>query len=318
MAKTPKKLLFVADPLPSLKPNTDSTVELMRAACAGGWQVWAASYNDLELRQGHAVAWAVPVRVTGRLGAARLNWGERQVFEAAQAQAVFLRKDPPVNPDYLYGLYWAGLLPASVKIINRPEAIAANNEKVLAVKFARFMPPTVMTCDVPHLLTVLAEMGGRMVVKPLDGYAGRGVVLVEQSNPTHQSILENLTQFGSVPVVAQAFLPEIKKGDLRVLLWRGRVLGVISRVPKKGDIRSNMAMGGTPVPARVPRPIQAICDEIGPELNRQGLHFLGLDFIGRYLTEINFTSPTGLVSASQFAVQELARPMLGELAEAIL
>ncbi len=305
--------LFIMDPLERLSFAGDTTLDLMRAARAKGIATDMVQVNHLAIHHGEPVARVTPCHVTGSIGAPKVRTEPITHATAGDYDVVWMRKDPPVTQDYLFGLYWTELAPPHVQVFNDPKAIGANNEKLLATRFAHHMPATVMTADLTVLMAFLKELGGRMVVKPVDGYAGKGVLLAEASNPTCKSLLETMTDRGARPIVAQEYLPEIKKGDIRVLLWRGRYLGAVRRFPPKGDIRSNLAVGGRAAKAGLAAPLNALVKEVGPALAGQGFAFVGLDVIGGKLTEVNITSPTGIVPASRFAGRDLALDIMADL-----
>jgi glutathione synthase len=205
-----------------------------------------------------------------------------------------MRKDPPVDEVYLYATHLLELAErGGVRILNRPRALRAWNEKLGSLRFAHLMAPSLVSSRVAQISAFAAEHG-EVVLKPLGGRAGQGVVHVRGDAPGLPSLLELVTRQERLPVMAQAFLPGVRAGDKRILLVDGEPLGAINRLPRKGEFRSNLALGGTPEPTELNTAERRICEAIAPTLRDDGLFFVGIDVIDGYLSEINVTSPTGV------------------------
>jgi glutathione synthase len=213
--------------------------------------------------------------------------------------AVLVRKDPPFDADYLHLTHQLDLVRAQTLVVNDPRALRDANEKLFALQFAEFMPTTFVSARTDDILDFVRRVGGKGVVKPLDGAGGSGVMGVDSSERTSRGIVDFITQEGKRLVMAQEFRPEVTAGDKRVLLLDGRLLGAIRRIPRADDIRANIHVGGRVEATELTPVEQNLVEVIGPRLRKLGLYFVGLDLIGEKLIEINVTSPTG--------IQELGR-----------
>jgi glutathione synthase len=180
-------------------------------------------------------------------------------------------------------------------LINHPRGLRAANEKLFALRFPDLVPPTLVSAGLAQLRAFIDAQGGDGVIKPLDGCGGQGVLRVRRGDPNLSALLEIATSGGKVPVMAQAYLPAVREGDKRIILLGGEPLGAVLRVPRDGELRANFASGGSAAPAALTSRDREICRRLAPALNELGLWFAGIDVIGGRLTEVNLTSPTGLV-----------------------
>ncbi|MFN7898491.1 MAG: glutathione synthase [Synechococcaceae cyanobacterium] len=320
--------LFIIDPLQHLNPGRDSSVALMQAAQRAGEQVWVCGIADLTAiadphvatssraaSAGHtAAAVATPVRFEPmepnqdgwevpnpwfHVGAAEQRCLDR-------FRCVWMRKDPPVDEAYLYATHLLDLAVArGVRVLNRPAALRGWNEKLGALRFSHLMAPTLVSSRVAQLARFTAEQG-EVVIKPLGGRAGQGVVFAAAGTPGLEALLELVTAREQLPVMAQTFLPGVKQGDKRILLVDGEPLGAVNRVPRGGEFRSNLALGGSPEAADLSAAERRICAELAPALRQEGLFFVGIDVIDGRLSEINVTSPTGVREVERLAGIPLA------------
>ncbi|MFM7240258.1 MAG: glutathione synthase, partial [Cyanobium sp.] len=289
--------LFVIDPIARLNPAKDSSVALMQAAERAGRPVWVCTLADLSAAErpgaapgrGHG-AWVLATPVTCEPW---YSLGEPQRLALEAFAHVWMRKDPPVDEAYLYATHLLELGERrGVRVINRPASLRAWNEKLSSLRFGHLMAPTVVSSRV-DTLTGFATGQGEVVLKPLAGRAGQGVVFASAAMPGLRALLELVTQMETLPVMAQAFLPGVSAGDKRILLVDGAPLGAVNRVPTGGEFRSNLAVGGAPEAAELTEAEREICQELGPALRAEGLFFVGIDVIDGRLSEINVTSPTG-------------------------
>ena len=210
-----------------------------------------------------------------------------------RSDVVFQREDPPVDAEYVTSTQILTLC-RRARVLNRPQGILAANEKLYAQHFPELMPETLVSRRIPDLIDFMARLGGEMIVKPLDGRGGEGVFHLRHDDRNLFSILEQSTAFGARRAMAQRYLPEVRKGDKRILLLEGEPLGALLRVPSERETRANLHVGGVAAPARLDEADRRIVERLGPALRRDGLFFVGVDVIGGFLTEINVTSPTGL------------------------
>ena len=286
--------LFVMDPLERINPLKDSTSALMQAAQRAGHPVWAATLADLSAAPdpdgGHGCwVWATPVTADPWYSA-----GKPELLPLTRFAAVWMRKDPPVDEAYLYATHLLDLAERQgVRVLNRPAALRAWNEKLSALRWSHLMAPTLVASRVDDLAAFTREHA-EVVLKPLGGRAGQGVVFAAAGTPGLRALLELVTGQQTLPVMVQAFLPGVAAGDKRILLVDGEPLGAVNRVPSGGEFRSNLAVGGQPQATELSTAERAICEALAPALRAEGLFFVGIDVIDGRLSEINVTSPTGI------------------------
>ena len=303
--------LFLVDPIQRLRPGKDSSVALMQAAQRAGHQVWICGLADLAVegqradttQPGHRPpvlaqsAHRADIRPTPSGWEIPEPWVELGAPQRCALDAftwVWMRKDQPVDEAYLYATHLLELVePAGVRVLNRPAALRAWNEKLGALRFSHLMAPTLVSAISEQLMAFAAEHG-EVVLKPLGGRAGQGVVRSDARAPGLRALLELVTHQGQLPVMAQAFLPEVVAGDKRILLVNGEPLGAVNRRPAPGEFRSNLAVGGEPEATALTDAERRICAELAPALRAAGLFFVGIDVIADRLSEINVTSPTGV------------------------
>ena len=307
----PASHLFVIDPIARLNPAKDSSVALMQAVQRAGQAVWVCTLADLSAvaplasqgGHGHGT-WALAQPL--HLGAIELVAGSWQVprpwFELGevaclpleQFQVVWMRKDPPVDEAYLYATHLLDIAERrGVRVLNRPSSLRAWNEKLSSLRFSHLMAASMVSSRVEQLAGFAREHG-EVVLKPLGGRAGQGVVFASAATPGLRALLELVTAQQQLPVMVQAFLPGVSAGDKRILLVDGEPLGAVNRVPSGEEFRSNLAVGGMPEATDLSEAERRICAELAPALRAEGLFFVGIDVIDGRLSEINVTSPTGV------------------------
>lgn len=307
-------LLFVVDPVEGLNAGHDTSVAMMESAQARGHRVLVTTMAQLEVRGGRAVAPCVPLS----LRPATLqdgHWRSRPDWYTAAAterwtldnlDAIFVRTDPPVDDAYLRATYVLDLVDQShTLLVNAPAGLRNCNEKLFALRWPDLCPETVVTADMAEILA-LAEVWGRAVIKPTDGMAGRGIMLLRAGDPNLRSIAEAATTRGRDQVVVQRYLERVDEGDRRVIVLDGEPIGVVRRVASGAEFRCNMAAGASVVADSVSPRDKEICERLAPTLAEQGLVFVGIDVIGDQLTEINVTSPTGVREIDAFSGTRLS------------
>ncbi len=296
------KLAFIIDPIDRLDPTHDTSVALMEAAQILGHEVWITQANSLTVIASQTWATVMPVQLTPvTLGIDR--WVATETwFELGKAEfllletfdVVWMRTDPPVNTAYLYATYLLDYVnPAKTRVVNSPSGIRAANEKMYALQFLRSTPTTIVTQNKQVIRDFLAQEG-KVVMKPLGGKAGEGILFLEEGDRNFNSLIEISTVQGTLPVMVQTYLPDAKLGDKRVVLLNGEPIGAVNRVPTGDDFRGNMAVGGRADRVDITDRDREIAAELAPQLRQDGLIFVGIDIIGGRLTEVNVTSPTGL------------------------
>lgn len=284
--------LFIVDPLPRLHPQKDSSIVLMREAAARGGDVHSCEVRSLSLCEGAVTALAVPLILR-----ASDDWFSADAARRARLDGfdvVWMRKDPPFDLAYFHATLLLDLVRSSTLVVNSSQALRDGNEKLFALRFPDLCPPSLVSRSIDDILEFRERQGADIVIKPLDGCAGRGVVRIGPGDESARSILEISTANEEHFLLAQRYIPEVRNGDKRIMLVDGEPAGAVLRVPRSGELRANLHHGATPCKTDLTPREREICSIIGPELRKQGVIFAGIDVIGRYLTEVNITSPTGL------------------------
>ncbi|MCP3104952.1 glutathione synthase [Myxococcus sp. K15C18031901] len=290
---------FLMDPLETVRVDHDSTFALMVEAHQRGHRV--LYFEQGWLRFNGRCAEARMRRVAVRREPGRhfdvLDEAPRALSEL---DVLFLRKDPPVDAEFLHATQLVELCADRAPVyLNHPAGIRDANEKLFALRYPDLMPDTRISGELPVLLDFIARNAQGTILKPIDGFGGKGILFLSPGDRNARSALELLTRGGREAVVAQAYIPESRLGDKRIILVDGEPVGGVLRVPSGDDHRGNMAAGGTPKKAVLTDRDREICERLKPELRRRGLLLVGIDVLGDFLTEVNVTSPTGLVEADQ-------------------
>jgi glutathione synthase len=291
------KLLFIMDPLARLQIAGDSTFALMLAAQQRKHEIWFCEPRHLGLEHDEPMAHAWPVTVRRVVGDHYLL-GPQAGVALGSCHAVFMRKDPPIDLDYYFATLLLERARGRTLIINDPRGLRECNEKLAILDYPQLCPPTIVTRETVRLRSFLVEQGGEMVVKPLDASGGFGVFHVRKNDTNTGAILEQATNLGRRWTMAQRYLPEVRNGDKRILLVDGEPLCALLRVPAPDDARGNLHVGARAMATKIEGRDRDIVAAVGPRLREAGHFFVGLDVIGGYLTEINVTSPTGIVEAN--------------------
>ncbi len=287
------------DPLESIAIAGDSSFALMIEAQQRGHRLFHYRADDLGYEDGRVSATATPVTVQAVEGC-HFTAGESVVLDLAKdVDVVLMRQDPPFDIGYITATYLLERIVGETLVVNDPRSVRDAPEKLFVLDFARFMPPTLITRSLADLRAFHARHG-EIVMKPLHGNAGAAVFRIGHDGQNLAALAELFGEVWREPYIAQAFLPAVAEGDKRIVLVDGKVAGAINRKPGAGEIRSNLAAGGTAFATELTTREQEICDTLGPELARRGLIFVGIDVIGGMLTEINVTSPTGIVAVDKF------------------
>jgi glutathione synthase len=293
MSSRPLTMAFVMDPLEHEDVDESTSFALMLEAQGRGHEILYVAPEDLLVFDGRAAARVTPVTLR-RDRDEPISWGEpRTAFFDREVDVAFQRVDPPVDSTYITATQILGVCRKTL-VLNRPDSVLSYNEKLFALHYREVMPQTTVTRRIGDLRAFMAEMGGEMIVKPLDGKGGEGIFHLVEGERNVSSILEQATAFESRWVMAQRYLPEVRDGDKRILLLEGEPLGAVLRVPSATEVRANFHAGGRAAKAEITQDDQAIIDLIGPQLREDGLFFVGIDVIGGKLTEINVTSPMGI------------------------
>jgi glutathione synthase len=302
------RFVYVMDPISRVLPDKDTTFAFQRAAQARGHVSLHCEPRDLFVKDGDVFARVRELRV--RDAAPHFSFGAAQDVRFADVEAVFIRKDPPFDRTYLYTTLLLERARGRTVLVNDPRGLREANEKLYATHFPQHMPRTMVTADRDRIFAFVEEVGGQGVIKPLDGAGGMGVMMLRLDDPNARSIADVITAEGRRLAMVQQFLPQVRQGDKRVLLLDGELLGAINRVPRADDIRSNIHVGGRVEPVTVTDKERAIIADLAPRLRADGLVFVGLDFIGDRLTEVNVTSPTGIQELGQHVGRDVAADVI--------
>jgi glutathione synthase len=296
----PLRVAVQMDPMDKIGIAGDSTFALMLGAQARGHRLFHYAAEDLNHRDGRVWAEARPVTVQ-RVEGDHYRFGEPLALDLAEdTDVVLMRQDPPFDLGYITATHLLERVQGRTLVLNDPASVRNAPEKVWVLDFARFMPPTLITRSLDEARAFLAEHK-EVVVKPLHGNGGKAVFKVGSDGANLASLIEVFNSAYREPHVVQAFLPEIADGDKRIVFVDGEVAGAVNRLPGAGEIRSNLAVGGKAAKTGLTTSEREICAAIGPELKARGLFFVGIDVIGgKWLTEINVTSPTGIVAIDCF------------------
>src|SRR5688500_16431390 len=299
-AAMPLRVAVQMDPLEAINIAGDSTFALMLGAQARGHKLYHYLADALTFAEGRLYAGAREVTVQAVPGD-HFRLGEFAILDlGADVDVVLMRQDPPFDLGYITATHLLERIQDETLVVNDPAAVRNAPEKVWVLDFERFMPPTALTRSL-GLARKFVEQHGEAVLKPLHGNAGKAVFKIGRDGANLAPLLELFNATYREPHVLQAFVPEVAQGDKLIVLVEGEVAGAINRRPASGEIRSNLALGGKAEATELTDTEREICAELGPELKRRGLLFVGIDVIGgRWLTEINVTSPTGIVAMDKF------------------
>lgn len=286
------KLVFILDPLESLKSYKDTSLAIMQEASQRGHELFVSLQHDIFLRGEQA---RINVQKFNFSGESYLT-SEKSEFAPRDFDAIIMRKDPPFDNEYLYSTYLLEIAAnQGARVLNNPVAIRSWNEKLSVTRFPQFAPEFLVTSNQTLIRNFLKEHED-IVVKPLDGMGGSSIFRLTLQDPNISVILETITEFGTRTIMAQRYLPAIVHGDKRIIVIDGEPLPyVLARIPMAGESRGNLAAGGTGVAQPLTEQDREIASTVGKVLKQEGLFLVGLDVIGEHLTEINVTSPTGMV-----------------------
>ncbi len=295
------KVAFQMDPMEGLGIAGDSTFALMLSAQQRGYQSWHYRAEDLTYDEGRVRAFARPVLNVQRVAGDHFTLGAAHPLDLGRdVDVVWMRQDPPFDLGYITATHLLERLAGETLVVNDPASVRNAPEKLFVLDYAHFMPPTMITRSLAETRAFQARHGD-IVVKPLHGNAGSAVFKIGADGSNLAALTELFGQVWREPFMVQAFLKEVSAGDKRIVLVDGEVAGAINRLPGKGEIRSNLAAGGRAEATTLTESELEICAALAPELKRRGLLFVGIDVIGgKWLTEINVTSPTGIVAIDAF------------------
>jgi glutathione synthase len=298
------KVAIQMDPVEGINIDTDTTFFLMLEAQARGHALWVYTPDRVSLDEGRVLARGRSLGLQAVKGDHH-RLGDFETRELAEMDVVLMRQDPPFDMAYITATHFLEAIHPRTLVVNNPAEVRNAPEKLFVTGFPGVQPPTLITSD-PEAIYDFRARHGDMVLKPLYGGGGSGVVRLKADDPNLDALLELHAMIGREQVIAQKFIPAVSKGDKRILLVDGEPVGAINRIPAEGQVRSNLARGGRAEAVELTARDLELCAIIGPELKRRGLLFVGIDVIGDYLTEINVTSPTGAQQLKRFGGADAA------------
>jgi glutathione synthase len=286
------------DPIDSIDIDRDSSFVLALEAQKRGYKLYHYLPEHLSLIDGKVIARARALTVQRKLGD-HFTLGDFETIDLEEMGVVLMRQDPPFDMAYLTATYLLELIHPYTLVVNDPTHVRNAPEKIFVTNFPNLMPATLISRDIDQIVA-FREKYEDIILKPLYGNGGAAVFHISPGDENLSSLMEMFTERNREPVIAQAYLPDVRKGDKRIILVDGIAVGAINRVPKEGEARSNMHVGGQAFQSTLSEREKEICNTIGPALKERGLIFVGIDVIGDYLTEINVTSPTGLQEINRY------------------
>ena len=306
------KVAVQMDPVERINIETDSTFMMMMEAQSRGHSLFVYTPDKLSMEEGRVTARGRPVTVKAVKGD-HVAFGEMTAIDLIdEADVVLMRQDPPFDMHYITATHFLDKIHPTTLVVNNPTEVRNAPEKLFVTDFPGVQPPTLITSDVEAIYD-FREKHGDMVLKPLHGGGGSGVVRLKADDPNLDALLELHALIGRDQVIAQKFIPAVSKGDKRILLVDGEPVGAINRIPAEGQVRSNLARGGRAAAVELTARDLELCAIIAPELKRRGLLFVGIDVIGDYLTEINVTSPTGAQQLKRFGGADAAAALFDRI-----
>jgi glutathione synthase len=296
------------DPIQAVDIHSDTTFMMALCAQERGHALWVYDFRTLALEDGRLFCRAFPMTLRETVGD-HVTLGDAVRLDLANdVDVILMRQDPPFDMAYVTATYLLETVHPGTLVVNDPAEVRSAPEKLLVTQFPGLTPPTLISSD-PVALVDFHQRHGDVVLKPLHGAGGSGVVRLKAGDPNLEALIEIHAVGSRDPLVIQKFIPAVSKGDKRILLIDGEPAGAINRIPAEGAVRSNLHVGGTAAPVELTARDREICAAIGPTLKARGLIFVGIDVIGDYLTEINVTSPTGAQQLKRFTGVDAAALM---------
>jgi glutathione synthase len=299
------KVAVQMDPIASINPLGDSTFAMMLEAQSRGHGLLYYTPDTLALRGEMVSALAAPVEVFDKPKGEHFRLGDFSRIDLSSQDVVLMRQDPPFDMNYITLTHLLDRIHPGTLVVNPPSAVRNAPEKILVTDFPELMPPTLVTRD-RAMIHAFRKEHGNIIVKPLYGNGGAGVFFIQEGDHNLASLLELFETNFREPFMVQKYLPEVRKGDKRIIIIDGEPVAGLNRVPVEGEARSNMHAGGRPELSELTAREREICAAIAPALKERGMIFVGIDVIGDYLTEINVTSPTGLREIKRFGGPDIA------------
>jgi glutathione synthase len=287
------------DPIQNIDINKDTTFVIMLEAQRRGHELYYMEIRDLFIGNAEPGGASRPVRVAR--AKPHFELGSLESRALAWFDGILMRKDPPFDLEFFFATHLLSLIdPKQCVVINDPHGLREATEKLYALNFPEIIPASIVTSNINRLKEFMDEHGGEMILKPLEGAGGRGVVYLNRKDRNLNALLELVTMEGKVAVMGQRYLPEIRVGDKRVLVLDGQPIGALLRVPREDENRANIHAGGSSAPGEITARDREICAVLAAPFRKLGLYFVGLDVIGGLVTEVNVTSPTCVQEINAF------------------
>ena len=287
------KIAIQMDPLEKLDLKGDTTFILGLEAINRNFEVFFYTPSDLIYKKNSVYANVKILKLSLKNGKETFSYGKEKILKLSSLDVILMRQDPPFNMSYITATHILEKIASKTLILNNPFHVRNAPEKIFVTEFSKFMPETLITRDVNEIIK-FKNKNKNIIIKPLYGNGGEGVFYIKDNDSNFNVIIENFLNSNEEQFIIQRYIPEVKKGDKRIILIDGEVVGAINRIPAKNENRSNMHVGGKPVKTSLNKNDKLICEAISTHLKSKGLFFVGIDVIGNYLTEINVTSPTGI------------------------
>ena len=287
------KIALQMDPLEKLNLKGDTTFILGLEAVKRGFEVFFYSPSNLIYKNNSVYANAKNLSLDFKNNKETFHYGEEIILNLSTLDVILMRQDPPFDMSYITATHLLEKIVSQTLILNNPFHVRNSPEKIFVTEFSKYMPETLITRDVSEIVK-FKKKNKNIIIKPLYGNGGEGVFYVKDKDSNFNVILENFLNSNKEQFIVQNYIPEVKNGDKRIILIDGEVVGAVNRIPAKNENRSNMHVGGKPIKTSLNKNDKSICEAISSHLKAKGLFFVGIDVIGKYLTEINVTSPTGI------------------------
>lgn len=303
------------DPVSTLDVRGDSTIALMDEAQNRGHSVFHYNVNDLSMRDNKISAVGSDIKIK-KNSAEMFDIQKPKKIELNKFDVILMRQDPPFNMQYITATHILEKIQGKTIVLNNPKEVRNAPEKIFVTKFGDLMPPTLITRNRNEINSFRKEFGD-IIIKPLYGNGGAGVFQINQDGQNLTALLEMFEEKWEEPFVVQKYLKEVRKGDKRIILINGKPAGAINRIPQKNETRSNLHVGGKATKTNITKHENVICQKIGPELKKRGLMFVGIDVIGKFITEINVTSPTGIREIKRLTGNDIAKTFWEEVEKTV-
>ena len=287
------KIALQMDPLEKLNLKGDTTFILGLEAVKRGFEVFFYSPSNLIYKNNSVYANAKNLSLDFKNNKETFHYGEEIILNLSTLDVILMRQDPPFDMSYITATHLLEKIVSQTLVLNNPFHVRNSPEKIFVTEFSKYMPETLITRDVSEIVK-FKKKNKNIIIKPLYGNGGEGVFYVKDKDSNFNVILENFLNSNKEQFIVQNYIPEVKNGDKRIILIDGEVVGAVNRIPAKNENRSNMHVGGKPIKTSLNKNDKSICEAISSHLKAKGLFFVGIDVIGKYLTEINVTSPTGI------------------------